>query len=273
MNSKSKSSLFSGILIMSLLAVFITTGCSEDSNDPIQLHYTIYNDNPNPVTDNQVAILFPTSDKTQLEISGGDGNFSVSNSDKTKLNVSIDRRFIDITPLSIGEAIIVITDKSGNSYILTVKVCYKEMNIKVEKQDVIVVGDKLSEAQKAEIRQKAILTLPVNVNGGFKLVYNEGREVNKGIAFIYKDNFESTPVESIFEFKQVEKNINGVIQQYPVCVITINGKQREFIVNKYITPKSKADIMVPMAFNEDLTEQYKTEYPDVELVYTQQRIK
>ncbi len=273
MNSKSKFNQLSGALLIFLLAAFIATSCSKDDIEPIQLHYSIYNEMPNPVTDNQVSILFPTSDKTQLEISGGDGNFSVSNYDKTKLNVSVNYRFIDITPLSIGDAIITITDKSGNSYALTVKVYYKEDNLKVDKQDVIVIGDKLSEAQKIEIRQKAILTLPVNVNGGFKFVYNEGKQVSKGKALIYKDNFGSLPVESVFEFKLVEKMVDGVIQKYPVYVVAINGKQREFIVNKYIAPKSNGDVMVPMAFNEDLTEQYKTEYPDVELVYTQQRIK
>ncbi len=42
----------------------------------------------------------------------------------------------------------------------------------IDKQDVVVVGDKLSEVQKTEIEQKAILTLPVKLNGKFRFAYN-----------------------------------------------------------------------------------------------------
>lgn len=272
MNSKSKSNLLLGILLMSLLTMFIV-GCSKDSNEPIQLHYSIYNDKPNPVTGNQVLILFPTSEKTQLVVSGGDGNFAITNSDKTIIDVSINDRLIDITPLSTGDAFVSITDKSDNLYVFSVKVYYKEYNLMVDKQDVIVIGDKLSEVQKTEIQQKAILTLPVKVNGGFKLVYNEGDQASKGEAYIYKDNYGVEPVKSVFEFKRVKIEANGVIQNYNVFVITIDGKKREFVMNKYIALKSSGDMMVPMALHEVLTEQFKTDYPDVEWVYTQQRIK
>lgn len=261
------------VIIAILVTAISFVSCSKDSNEPIQLHYAIYNDKPNPVIDNQVAILFPTSDKTQLVISGGDGNFSISNSDKTILNISINDRFIDITPLSIGDATVTIIDKSGNSYTLNVKVYYREIKLIVDKQDVIVIGDKLSEEQKAAIQQKAILTLPVKVNGGFKLVYNEGLQTGKGKAFIYKDHFEDMTDESTFEIKRIKIEVNEMIREYPAYVIMIDGKQREFIMNKYIAPQSKGDMIVTMALHEVLTEQFKTDYPDVEMVYTQQRIK
>lgn len=272
MNSKSKSNLLLDILWMSLLAVFIVS-CSKDDIEPIQLHYATYGDKPTPVVDNQVSILFPTSGKIQLLVSGGDGDFTISNSDKTKLDVSLDDRFMDITPLSTGNTMVTVADKSGNSYILHVKADYRENRFIVEKQDVIVIGDELSEVQKAEIRQKAILTLPVKVNGGFKLVYNEGEQAKKGQAFIYKDTYGGESVESVFESDWVELEVDGVIQKHLTYVITIDGKQREFIVNRYIAPRSRGDMIVPMALNEILTEQFKTEYPDVEFVHTQQRIK
>lgn len=91
--------------------------------------------------------------------------------------------------------------------------------------------------------------------------------------FIYKDNYGGEAVESIFEFKRIEVEANVVKQKYNVYVITIDGKQREFMMNRYVAPQSKSDMIVPMALNEDITEQFKTEYPDVEFVYTQQRIK
>lgn len=261
------------VIITILVTAISFVSCSKDNNEPIQLHYAIYNDKPNPVIGNQVVILFPTSDKTQLVVSGSDGNFVISNSDKTIIDVRMNDRLIDVTPLSTGDATVSITDKSNNSYVFSVKVYYKEYNLMVEKQDVIVIGDKLSEIQKTEIQQKAVLTLPVQVNGGFKLVYNQGEQVSKGKAFIYKDNYGEVVSESVFEFKRVAIEANGFIQNYNVFVITIDGKKREFVMNKYTALKSRGDMMVPMALNEVLTELFKTDYPDVELVYTQQRIK
>lgn len=55
-------------------------------------------------------------------------------------------------------------------------------------------------------------------------------------------------------------------------VITIDGKQREFVLNRYVELKTKGDMIVPFALCEVLTEQFKADYPDVEFVYTQQRM-
>ena len=253
--------------------IIMLSSCSKDSYEPILLQYAIYNDKPNPIENNQVNLLLPASGKTQLVIFGGDGHYAISNSDETISNVTLtNNSFMDIIPLSTGNSTVTITDDSGNSYTLNIKVHYSEQTWIIDKQDVIVIGDKLSEVQKAEIEQKAILTLPVKVNGGFKFVYNNSEEANKGQVFIYNDNFGGEAVESVFELKQFKIEINGFIQTHPVYVITINGKQREFIVNKYVAPQSKGDMIVPMSLNEDLTEQFKADYPDVESVYTQQRL-
>ena len=81
---------------MSLLVVF-STGCSkDDDNKPIQLHYAIYNDKPNPVEGNRVSLLFPASDKTQLIIFGGDGHYAISNSDETVVNVTLESMHINL---------------------------------------------------------------------------------------------------------------------------------------------------------------------------------
>lgn len=255
------------------IIIIMVSSCSKDSYEPIQLHYATYNDKPNPIENNQVNLLFRTSDKTQLVIFGGDGHYTISNSDATIANVTLtNNSFIDIIPLSTGNSTVTITDNSGGSYTLNITILHRKTNIIIDKQDVIVIGDKLSEEQKAEIQQKAALTLPVKVMGGFSFVYNLGEEVNKGQVFIYNDKFGGEAVESVFEFKQIKIEINRFTQTHPVYVITINGKQREFIVNKYVAPKSKGDMIVPMSLNEDLTELFKADYPDVESVYTQQRI-
>lgn len=106
------------------IIVLIMSSCSKDSFEPIQLYYDIYNDKPNPIENNQISLLFPTFDKIKLVIMGGDGNYTVSNLDEAIVNVRMENKFIDITPLSIGSSIITVVDNSGNSYALNVKVHY-----------------------------------------------------------------------------------------------------------------------------------------------------
>lgn len=66
------------VVIAILVTAISFVSCSKDNNEPIQLHYAIYDDKPNTVIGNQVAILFPISNKTQLEVSGDDGNFAIN---------------------------------------------------------------------------------------------------------------------------------------------------------------------------------------------------
>lgn len=210
----------------------------------------------------------------QLVIVGGDGNFTVTNSNKETVAVDTDDRQIDITPLTTGSSVVTIVDQASNSYTLDVTVDYYKFGMIILKQEIVVVGDKLSDEQKAEIRQKALLTFPVKVKGGFKLVYKEGREARKGEALIYKETFGADGIESTFEVKDFEYDLTGVKETHSLYVITIDGKPREFILARYIAPKSKSTGVpiqnITLALHEILTDQFKAEYPDVEKVYTQQ---
>ena len=266
MKAKNKLSLSLSILLMSLFIVF-STGCSKDDDkQPIQLYYAIYNDKPNPVEDNRVSLLFPASDKTQLIILGGDGHYAISNSDETVVNVTMESKQINMTPLSTGNSTAIITDNSGGLYTLNIKVLYRKSNIIIDKQDVIVIGDKLSEIQKTEIQQKAALTLPVKENGGFSFIYTV--DEHSGEVLIYKDKYGEKGVQSTFEEKYNETVSGG----YRSFIIQIDGKKREFVLDRYVAPKSKGDIIGPVAFKEDLIAQFRDDYPDVEFVYTQQRL-
>lgn len=255
------------LLLFLLLATL--AGCSKDDSEPIQLYYAIYDDKSNPVEDNRVLLLFPASDKTQLIIFGGDGHYAISNSDETVANVTMESKHINITPLSTGNSAVTITDNSGGLYTLKIKVTYRELNLIIDKQDVIVIGNKLSETQKMEIQQKAALTFPVKVNGGFSFIYNN-LDQQRGEVSIYKDKYGENGVQSTFEDKYTETASVG----YRSFVIQIDEKKREFVLNRYYDapmPRS-GDMIVSIAFIEILTDQFKIDYPDVESVYTQQRL-
>jgi hypothetical protein len=116
------------INVFGILFVFVSgllfTSCDKEDDDsqPIQLQYAIYNDKPNPVTNNQVTINFPDETKTELVILGGDGTYSISNSDDTKLSISSNNGSLELTPLASGDIVVTINDSHNNSYILKVQI-------------------------------------------------------------------------------------------------------------------------------------------------------
>lgn len=252
--------------LLLLVSLTTLTGCSKDDAEPIQLYYAIYSDKANPVEGNRIQILFPASNKVQLLILGGDGDYAIHNSDDAVVAISVEGRNISITPLSTGSSAVTITDQSGGSYILNIEVSYRELNLIIEKQDVIVIGDKLSERQKLEIQHKASLFFPVKVKGGFSFVYD--LNAHEGHVLVYKDKYGENGLESVFEEKYTETASVG----YRSYEFQIDGEKREFILNQYHAPVSKSSMLVPMAFIEVLTDRFKADYPDVESVYTQQKL-
>ncbi len=108
-----------------LFSVFVGTSCNNDDNElPIQLQYAIYNDTSNPVTNNQVSLDYPSEEKTELVIFGGNGKYFISNSDDTKLSVSSNygNGMLELTPLAPGDVVVTINDSHNNSYTLKVQI-------------------------------------------------------------------------------------------------------------------------------------------------------
>ncbi|MGV8134990.1 MAG: hypothetical protein AB2L20_07230 [Mangrovibacterium sp.] len=123
-----------GILFL-FTTCFLCSSCDKDDDDfhPIQLQYAIFNDKANPVTNNQVTINFPDETKTELIIFGGDGEYSISNSDDTKLGISRIDGYLTLTPIAPGNVVVTISDGRNNSYSLKVEIKSQlrvKMNVK-----------------------------------------------------------------------------------------------------------------------------------------------
>ncbi len=123
--------------LLSLLFLFIVfAGCEKDDDDsyhPIELQYAVFNDKPNPVTNNQLTINFPDETKKELVIFGGDGTYSINNSDETKLGISRMDGYLTLTPLAPGNVVVTISDGRNNSYSLKVEIKSQlrvKMNVK-----------------------------------------------------------------------------------------------------------------------------------------------
>lgn len=93
-----------------LLLLFITS-CNKEDVEPITLHY---------VENNSIEMVYPNTDNHSISIKGGDGKYSASCNNVSVVEVELvqEKKMILLKPRSIGNAIVTITDESGNLYAL-----------------------------------------------------------------------------------------------------------------------------------------------------------
>lgn len=127
MNIKAMKTIFNMLVILLLLvSSLLCVSCNDDDDDvqPIRLQYAMYGGKPNLVTNHQIIISFPTEAKTELVIFGGNGKYSISNSDDTKLSVTSNYRneSLELTALAPGNVVVTINDEHNNTYTLNVQI-------------------------------------------------------------------------------------------------------------------------------------------------------
>ena len=247
--------------LLVLFSAFSWTSCDkEDSGEPLSLVNI----------ENNVSKLY-YGYKDGVTIIGGDGIYSFSCESPLLKAEMTHSNYILFEPLGVGDATVTIKDSSGNSYLLTVTIAYRTQKIIVSKIGATVVGDAMTVGDQKELKEKALATIPVKVGGGYKFVYTE-RDKAKGIVLIYTDKYGDNGIEGTFERATV-KNKDGNYS-YTTYTMHYNGLNRTFILTKYsqVVLRSTGDYYGQFQFAEDLTEQYKTAYPNVEQVYTLQMI-
>lgn len=250
-----------GIILLSLCSVSFIS-CDDDS-DPISL---FYGNNDNPIIDNKVSLIYPTANTTKLLIKGGDNNYTCTVSDETKIRVRQEDNALEISPLGIGEVVITIKDADGNSYILNVTIAYLEQKFSVIKHDVTVIGEELIEDEIKAIKEQALATIPVSVDGGYRFVYTDNEE-SKGIVYLYPKVYGGEYKEGVFE--RYRKAIGNNNESLTIYKISIDGETREYIFMPYQNSNLRSDMIMPLQFAEDLLELFIDKYPVVQ-VYTSQ---
>ena len=250
-------------ILVVLFSTFGIISCDKDTEEPLSLHQ---------IENNSTKLYYGS--KGGVTIIGGDGNYSFScKSPLLKAEMTYSN-YISFVPLGVGDATVTIKDSSGDSYILKVTIAYITEKIVVSKLDATVVGDNMTVGNQKELKEKALATIPVKVGGGYKFVYTEGEELaeTKGTVFIYPDKYGNSGVEGTFERATVKDNAGNY--SYTTYTMHYSDMKRTFIITKYSEPinKSTGDYYGQFQFAEDLKEQYKTAYPNVEQVYTSQVI-
>ena len=261
---------FLSCALLVLFSTFSLTSCDKDTEEPLALH---------DVENNSLELYYGA--KGGVTIVGGDGNYSFSTESPLIKAEMTHSNYVLFEALNVGDAAVTITDQSGHSCVLKIHIGYYSMNIVVVKLDATVVGDNMTVGEQKELKEKALATIPVKVGGGYKFVYtgkvnssSSAEDLNppKNLVYIYPETYGEKPIEGTFE-RTTHKEGDGRVSYY-TYTLHYNGLNRTLLFLEY---KSKGAIVRSVEYRtyqlaEDLTEQYKTDYPNVEQVYTSQVI-
>ena len=67
---KNRMKIFGVLFLFATCFLFFSCNKDDDDFQPIQLQYAILNDKPNPITNNQISLNFPSETKNELIIFG-----------------------------------------------------------------------------------------------------------------------------------------------------------------------------------------------------------
>jgi hypothetical protein len=229
-------------------------------NEPLSLHET----------ENNTVVLHYGS-KGGVTVTGGDGNYSFTCESPLLKAEMAQRNYISFEPAGVGYAAVTIRDSSGESYVLNVIIIYTTDNIPVSRIEATVVGDALTAAEQEELKAKALATVPVKAGGGYKLVYIRG-DRPEGAVIIYPEKYGEEGLEGIFTQKAAGGDDGFETTSY---TFRYNDTVRTFTI-KAADQETRTSVKpYPPVYTqlfEDLTEQYRADYPGVEQVYTSQII-
>jgi len=255
-----------------LFSTFSLMSCDKDTEEPLALH---------DVENNSLELYYGA--KGGVTIVGGDGNYSFSTESPLVKAEMTHSNYVLFEALNVGDATVTITDQSGHSCVLKIHIGYYSMNIVVAKLDATVVGDNMTVGEQKELKEKALATIPVKVGGGYKFVYtgkvnssSSAEDLNppKNLVYIYPETYGKEPIEGTFEKNTIYKEGDGQNFSYSTYTLHYNGLNRTLLFLEYKSTGAVARSVEYRTYQlaEDLKEQYKTDYPNVEEVYTSQVI-
>lgn len=249
-------------LLVSLCTIICASCSSDDDEQPLRiLEY--------PST--ELDYMYPYNTESTVSIGGGDGNYKVSVKDPSIIEAQLldDGKSLELKFLKTGSTTVYITDNSQNTAAYNITIRYYETTLRVVQNIVKVVGKDITIKEKEELEQKAWATIPIKVGGGYKITYFDV-EQQTGILHLYPEKFDSNGIEKTVDIQPSKKPYGD-----RSFTFEWEGKTRTFDLTTYIYDfsRSTGGHIPYISFIEEVTEQFKEEYPKVEGVYTQQILR
>ncbi len=246
-----------------LFFVLSLVSCSDDKEELHPISFPA-------IENNQLKLLYPQEEPYSTQIVGGDGHYSALCDDEQILGVKLITReeveFLELTPLSTGEVAVTLSDKSGNSVVLSVQVSHLEFKLRVMAHAVIVEGDNMTVAEQKELKDKVLSSIPVRMGGSYRFVYKDAAH-SKGDVYFEKGKYD----EGIFELREdVVDEIKHTVYEIQTADDTYSLGFLPYSI-RHVLKSSPA--VKDFQFVEDLTSKYVVDYENLEKVYALQGIR
>jgi len=255
-----KKSLF-GFLILSVIS-FGFISCSDDDDDRLKVLVEESGKFTKEVTTIECGIN--GGGTRNLQVHGGKGNYSVKSNDENIVKVSISTHDIVITPISLGQTGITITDKDNNTLTIPVKVVTTLWGMDVQESYPFIKTEENAEVNEADIEEikETVQSRLLPKGAAYKMEYTN---IGSGKLTVYPNpSSEKGALEGTFEYAEVSGKY-GLIFKY-------NGNTYKYIFSTAagiaVGDERSVREVGPrrMYLIEDLTEEFKLAYPDLKLL-------
>ena len=236
------------------------TACSDSDYAPISL--VNVNDQGDRIEKNTLVIN-AFNQGTSFYIQGGDGHYTIKNNSADIVDYRYNGKELTFIPVGLGTGTIVIADFAGNSMVLTIEVTNRESTYFVQELNSEVSGDRLFVGDKDELEKKIIKDSFVKVGGRYTFTFTDPTQSLGSVAIYPTDS--GKPISGVFcmEEKYTERGV-----KYEEFSITFADKTEHILM---LIKNSKND-QTEYVFQEDVTETYKANYPELEKAWLIQKV-
>ena len=245
-----------------LCKIWVLTCCSlcfiacGDDNEPLSLINTEGNETLIDITSNTLQ-LSPFSEGESFYINGGDGAYTIDNSNEEAVKFSYDGRTLTLLPVAQGKAIITIQDRDNNTYQLQVEVTYPQETYRVSGVKASAIGDDLTQMETQLLEAQIAADIYAGIEGKYVFTYM--------VPDSTEGEVEMIPERNILPIKEPKKGVFQSSSKYqdnglPYIEMKVHLTSGEDIVYSCYN----TDIDSTYLFVQDVTDAYRTEYPKVE---------
>lgn len=236
------------------------TACSDDDYSPITL-IGIADESPTIDEESSTLILTPFSDGISYLIRGGnDGRYRIDNADEDVVRCDYDGETLTFVPQSLGEAHITISDRSGNSYVLTISVEYSSYALKVMEIKANIEAPLMTQEDAHNLGAEIISDSPVKEGCIYTFTYTDEEGTRGNVTIAPYGNEPNTTAVFSSELKYTEDK--GI--PYICYTITFAGSETKVLKMMPYADNSRESDITPMALIEDVTDKYISGYPELE---------
>lgn len=255
--------IFAGMLLLGCFAGF--TACSDDDYSPVKLVYANNSDSL-IINENNTLLLNTYSEGESFRIQGGNGVYTIDNANKDIVRCDYDGKTLTFVPVGMGTATVVISDLVGNSYLLTIQIENPKATYTLGSVDARIVAEKMTQGEINKLKERILEEGFMTQGGKYEFTYTN-KDLTEGGVVIYPGP-SSTSLTGTFQQKTLYAT-DGTL--YKDIKITL-ANQTSMHLMLLMSGKTSTDLK-PYAFAEDVTAQYKGEYPELEQAYRLQTIE